>query len=257
MNVFHALAIGVLEGLTEFLPVSSTAHMLLAERLLGLAGTEFLKSFTIIVQFGAILAVAGMYLRRFLTDWRTNLRIAAAFIPTGVIGFALYGLVKAFLFEEVWLTLAALFLGGIVLILFERREPGRGRRTELEDISYPQALWIGLAQALAVVPGVSRSAATIVGGELARVSRRAVVEFSFLLAVPTMLAAAGYDLLKNAPHFAASEFHLLAVGFIAAFISAWVSVRWFLNYLKRHSLAAFGWYRIVLALVLATTFFLR
>lgn len=258
MNFFHAVVLGILEGFTEFLPISSTAHLLLAEKLFGLPETEFLKSFSIIVQFGAILAVVGMYLRRLLADWRTNMRVLAAFLPTAVVGFGLYKFIKGFLFEDVWLILAALFIGGVILILFERRLPQSGRRrTDLDGISYKQAFWTGIAQSLAVIPGVSRSAATIIGGEAAGVSRRAIVEFSFLLAVPTMLAAAGYDLLKSAPHFAPGDAGLLAAGFVAAWISAWAGVRWFLNYLQHHSLAAFGWYRIALAAVLATIFFLR
>ena len=257
MTFLEAILLGLLEGITEFLPISSTAHLLLATKLFGIAETEFVKTFVIVIQFGAILAVALMYLRRLLTDWKTNLRIIAAFIPTGIIGFVLYKIVKQFFFEAEWLILATLFLGGILLILFERRPKPASASDDLSTLPLRKAALIGVAQAIAVIPGVSRSAATILGGEMLGLSRKAIVEFSFLLAIPTMLAATGYDLLQSAPDFSSGDFHILAVGFIVSALAAWASVAWLLRYIQSHSFTAFGVYRIILSLVLTVLFFLR
>ena len=248
MNIVQAILLGALEGFTEFLPISSTAHLLLAERIFGIAETEFVKSFTIVIQLGAILAVALLYSRRLMRDRVTNKRIIAAFLPTAVIGFALYRMIKSYFFEETGLILLMLFLGGIVLVLFERwRKSADGAD---EPISYRQAVLIGCFQALAVIPGVSRAAATIIGGELIGVRRRTIVEFSFLLAIPTMLAASGYDLLKAGPSFSGNEWLVLAAGFLASAIFAWLSVRWLLRFIESHSWSGFGVYRMVLAAAL-------
>lgn len=257
MHPLQAIALGILEGITEFLPVSSTAHLLLAEKLLGIREAEFVKSFTIVIQLGAILAVALLYFRRLLRDWETNKRILAAFLPTGIIGFGLYTAVKNFFFEETGLILAMLLLGGIVLIVFERLRPKRERQgvTELGSLPYATAVLIGCCQALAVIPGVSRSAATIIGGELLGVSRKAIVEFSFLLAVPTMLAASGYDLLRSGSAFTPGDWDILALGFITSAVFAWLSVRWLLRFIESHSWTGFGWYRIALAAILGMMLF--
>lgn len=250
MNYFEAITLGILEGFTEFLPISSTAHLLLGQKLLGIAETDFTKSFTIVIQLGAILAVALLYVKRLVRDKETNKRIIIAFIPTAVIGFALYKLIKGVLFENHSLMLWMLLIGGLILIIFEKfRAPQKESITNLATLPYSKAFWIGCAQALAVVPGVSRAAATIIGGELLGVSRKAIVEFSFMLAIPTMAAASAYDLYKSAGSFADAEFGVLAVGFIVSSVFAYVAVRWLLRFIEKHSWNGFGIYRIVLAAV--------
>ncbi len=256
MTFVHALVLGMVEGFTEFLPISSTAHLIITSRLLGLPETEFLKSFTVAIQLGAILAVVVLYARRLLTDWEMSKRIIAAFIPTALVGLLLYQLIKGVLLESYHTVIVALFLGGVALIAFERlRRRASGEATDTEEdvryLSYPKTVLIGCAQALAVVPGVSRAAATIVGGMLLGVSRQAIVEFSFLLAVPTMAAATGYDLLKNAGAFTLQDVHLLIVGFITSFAFALIGIRYLLGYIRRSSFTGFGVYRIIAAIAFA------
>jgi undecaprenyl-diphosphatase len=253
MNVFHALVLGLVEGLTEFLPISSTAHLEIAALLLKLQSDDFLKTFEIVIQSGAILAVVVLYLKLLIRNMAIWKRIIAAFIPTAVIGFLLYKIIKSFLLGNTALLVWTIGIGGLVLILVEYFKPGNtGEDTEheLETLSYSKAFMIGLAQAVAVVPGVSRSAATIVAGRLIGVSRKAIVEFSFLLAIPTIAAATGLDLIQSAPVLTASHVGLLAVGFIASFISAILAIRAFLKLVKGRNLVIFGVYRIILALVL-------
>ncbi len=258
MTFLQTIILGALEGFTEFLPISSTAHLLLTSRIFGLVDSDFLKSFTIVIQFGAILAVVVLYAGRFLKDWETNKRIIAAFVPTAAIGFGLYKIIKGFLFENTALILAALLIGGVLLIVFEifyKKKPIRP--IPLSELPYWRAVLIGAAQALAIIPGVSRAAVTIVGGMLLGVERKAIVEFSFLLAVPTMAAASGYDLLKNASQFSLGQFHLLLIGFTASFFFAIVSVRFLLNYIKNNSFTNFGIYRILLVIVALILLFRR
>lgn len=249
MTVFHAIVLGIVEGLTEFLPVSSTGHLILVSDLLGLAQTGFVKSFEIAIQLGAILAVVALYWRRFLVEPETVKRIAAAFLPTALVGFALYPLVRRLLESEMTVVVS-LVLGGIVIILFERRYGRRDRASEadLSAMTYHQAVLIGLSQAVAVIPGVSRSGATIIGGLALGLSRTAVTEFSFLLAAPTMAAATGYDLLKNAGTFSAADLPALSAGFSVSFVVALVAVKSFLRFVKTHPFTAFGVYRIVAGL---------
>ncbi len=257
MNIIQALILGVVEGITEFLPISSTAHMEIVSRLMGLAETDFVKTFQIAIQFGAILAVIFIYFETLKKNFEIWKRILVAFVPTGVVGFVLYKLIKNQLLGNMRAVVLALGLGGIILILCEYilvdNKTGDSTR-ELEIMPYATAFWIGLAQALAVIPGVSRSAATIVAGRSLGVSKKAVVEFSFLLAVPTMLAASGYDLLKSAGSFSASYFGLIAVGFICAFFAALFSVRALLAFVKNHDFKIFGFYRILAALFTAFLF---
>jgi undecaprenyl-diphosphatase len=244
MTILQAVILGIIEGLTEFLPVSSTAHLVLSADLMKLTGSEFLKSFEIIIQLGAILSVVVLYWKRFL-NLEIIKKLVVAFIPTGVIGLTVYKAIKAML-GSVNVVLIALILGGVVLILFKRFHEDVADDPDMKEITYRRAFMIGLFQALAVVPGVSRSAATIIGGSLIGVSKRTIVEFSFLLAVPTMAAASGLELLKG--YSALSENVLaLAVGFVVSFITAIVAIKSFLAFVKSRSFAAFGWYRIVVA----------
>jgi len=251
MNLIQALILGIVEGITEFLPISSTAHLILLGRVLGITSTDFVKTFGVVIQLGAILAVVVIYWRTFLRRWAVNGRIILAFIPTGFLGFLLYPYIRNLLGNPL-VAIGALFFGGIILILFEYWHKESADAVEnLSAITYPQAFLIGLAQTVSMIPGVSRSAATILGGMVQRIKRETIVEFSFLLAVPTMLAATGYDLLKNFHSLAGSSGNgiLLLVGFLAAFLSALVAVSWLIRYIKNHKLTAFGIYRIVIALV--------
>lgn len=246
MTLLDSIILGIVEGLTEFLPISSTAHLVVVSNVLGIPESAFLASFIIAIQLGAIASVVILYWKTIVFDIETMKRVAVAFAPTALIGFVLYKVLKEYLIENLWLIAAALFLGGIVLVLFERFYRGG----EAKEMSYRDAFLIGCAQSLAIVPGVSRAGATVIGGLALGISREKIVEFSFLLAIPTMLAATGYDLVKSGSLFMHSEWELLAVGFCVAFASAYVCVRWLIRYVQTHSFAVFGWYRIVLAILL-------
>ena len=247
MSVLQALILGIIEGITEFLPVSSTAHLILAAHALRLPETEFVKSFEIIIQLGAILSVVFLYWRKFLNA-EVLKKVIVAFIPTGVLGATLYRAVKDDLLGNVSVVLWALVIGGIALIVFERsREAGKDE-LDFTEITYRRALLVGLFQAVAMVPGVSRSAATIIGGSLLGISRRTIVEFSFILAVPTMLAASVLD-LSQSYRAIGGNFGALAVGFVVSFVTAILAIKSFLAFIKKRSFAAFGWYRIVLAIL--------
>ena len=238
-------------GVTEFLPISSTGHLILASRLLGLAQTDFLKSFEIAIQLGAIASVVLLYWRRFLEP-NVLSKVLVAFVPTGLIGFALYRVIKTYLFDSDTVVLWALGLGGVVLIVFELLHRERdGAVDDVASISYSKALLIGIFQSLSIVPGVSRAGATIVGGLILGLTSTTIVQFSFMLAVPTMLAATGYDLLKNASSFAADQFGVLAVGFIASFVVALLSIKFLLAFVRTHTFIPFGVYRIVAAIAFA------
>jgi len=252
MNLLHAGILGIVEGVTEFLPISSTAHLVFASRLLGLEQTAFLGTFEIAIQLGAILAVSLVVARRFLVDPRLIPVTLAGFVPTMIAGAVAYPFVKGLLNGTPLIPILALGIGGVLLIVFERVQSGSLRiGTRLEAVSYRQAAFVGLAQCVAFVPGVSRAAATVVGGMWAGLDRRAAVELSFMLAIPTMAAATGLDLLKSGFSFSSSEWLLLGTGAATSFLTATVSVRWLLRYIQTHTFAGFGLYRIVAAFVLA------
>ena len=245
--MFESIILGVVEGITEFLPISSTGHLILASSLLGIQQSEFQKTFEIVIQLGAILAVVVLYWRAFLNP-EVLKRVLVAFVPTGLVGLALYPFIKGYLLGSEFIVLWALLLGGVALVLFEwwHREHPEAHE-DIATIPYRTAAYLGLFQAVAVIPGISRSAATILGGLWLGLKRTTIVEFSFLLAVPTMLAASGYDLLKNAGDFSSADFTTLTVGFVVSFLVAIASIRWLLSYVRRHSFASFGVYRIVVA----------
>lgn len=249
MDLLTAAILGIVEGVTEFLPISSTGHLILASHLMKLQQTEFLKSFEIAIQLGAILSVLVLYGRRFLTNLEVLKRVIAAFIPTAIIGLVLYKIIKKFLLSNSTVVLWSLLLGGIFLIVFELlyREK-KGAVDDMESISYPQAFVIGLFQSIAVIPGVSRAAATIIGGLILGLKRKTIVEFSFLLAVPTMGAAVALDLVKSAGAFTGSDFLFLAVGFFASFVVALIAIKSLLEFIKNNNFIPFGIYRIALAL---------
>lgn len=252
MTIIESIILGIIEGITEFLPVSSTGHLILAADLLAIADSPFLTSFEIIIQLGAIFAVVFLYWKE-LFKIENIKKLIVAFIPTGVVGLTVYKVIKEYLLGNEYVVVGALFLGGIVLIIFEllHKENAEAPEAEREiaDVTYKQALGIGLFQSLAVVPGVSRSAATIMGGLLLGLKRKTTVEFSFLLAVPTMCAATGLDLLKNAGNFSRDQVDVLTVGFIVSFVVALLSIKFLLVYIQKHNFIPFGVYRIVLALL--------
>jgi len=250
MSFIDAIVLGVIEGVTEFLPISSTGHLILASDLLHLPDTEFLKTFEIAIQLGAILAVVFLYWRLIFTKFEVVKRVLAAFLPTAILGLAFYGLVKRYLLGNEMVVLAALFLGGVFLIAFEKFYKERGDVTlEIQDLPYKKAVWIGLFQSLALVPGVSRAAATIVGGLILGMKRKTIVEFSFLLAIPTMAAATGWDMLKSFDSVQAEGLGLLAIGFGMAFVTAVFSVKFLIKFIETHNFTSFGVYRILIALV--------
>lgn len=250
MDFLQAIIFGVVQGISEFLPISSTGHLILTGQFLGLSQTEFLKSFEIAIQLGSILSVIVLYWRQLFTDWETIKRITVAFIPTGILGLIFYKIVKQYLLSSNAVVLWSLFLGGALLIIFELwHKEKEDVDEEVVRISYKQSFLIGIAQSVAMIPGVSRSAATILGGLALGIKRKTIVEFSFLLAVPTMLAATGLDLIKNANQFSLSQWNFLAVGFIISFIVALISIKFLLNFIKKHSFIPFGIYRMVVALI--------
>lgn len=246
LSLLQAALLGALEGVTEFLPISSTGHLILASALLGIAQTEFVKTFEIAIQLGAILAVVALYWRSFLNGELLG-KLFIAFVPTAVIGLIFYETVKATLIGNTLVVVYALFWGGIVFILFEW---WRGRKEDAAPeapLTYFQAFLVGIFQALAIIPGVSRSGATILGGMALGVARTSIVEFSFLLAVPTMLAATGLDMLESSAAFTKDQWSVLLMGFVTAFLIAIPSIRWLIAYVRDHSFVSFGVYRIVLA----------
>ena len=250
MSLLHAVIFGIVEGVTEFLPISSTGHLILAARVLGLAQTEFIKSFEIAIQLGAILAVFFLYWKRFLVDFEALKRVMVAFTPTSILGLVFYKLVKKTLLGNTKVVLWSLLIGGVLLIIFELlyREKEIAKE-DISDITLGQSFLIGVFQSVAIIPGVSRAAATIVGGLLLGLRRKTIVEFSFLLAVPTMLAATGFDLMKNAGLFSLNQFRFLFVGFIVAFIVAALSVKLLVYFIKNHNFILFGVYRIAVAFI--------
>lgn len=253
MNFLTTIILGIVEGITEFLPISSTGHLIITAKVLNLAQSDFIKSFEIAIQLGAILSVVVLYWRSLLIDHKILCKVFTAFLPTALLGFIFYKLVKNYLLGSEKVVLAALFTGGIILIFFElfHRENDRVDQ-QISDISYKQALIVGFCQALAIIPGVSRSLATILGGLALGLRRKIIVQFSFLLAIPTMLSATVYDLTKTANHFTLAQFYYLSLGFIVSFIVALVTIRFLLKFIEKHNFIIFGVYRIVIALLLLT-----
>ena len=232
------------------MPISSTGHLILAADILKIAQTSFVKDFEIIIQLGAILAIVVLYWNSLFKSIDVWKRIIVAFIPTGIIGLLLFKIVKNYLLGNLYVTLISLFVGGIILIILELIY--KEKEHHLEDISkmsFPKAFAIGLFQSIAVIPGVSRSAATIVGGLFLGTKRKAAAEFSFILAVPTMLAATGLDLVKTKFNYTPMEWFIMALGFFGAFIVALISVKLFLKYVQRNNFIIFGVYRIIASIL--------
>ena len=241
-DLINALILGIVEGLTEFLPVSSTGHLILASDLLG-ATDERWKVFNIVIQTGAMLAVVWEYRARFFrADFALYRNLVVAFIPAAVLGLAFSKYIKAYLFHAVPVALAFI-VGGCIILAVDRGERPH-RVTSTRDMTWLDALKVGIAQCFALIPGTSRSGATIIGGMLFGLSRRAATEFSFFLAVPTLIAAGGYDLLKNRALLSAHDAPIFGVGLAVAFVSAFVVIRWLIRYVATHDFRPFAWYRI-------------
>ncbi len=256
MSFIQVFILGIIEGLTEFLPVSSTGHMILASAAMGIGREEFVKTFEIAIQLGAILSVLTLYYRRFLVSAEIYLKLFAAFLPTGVVGFLAYKFIKQYLFNP-FVVSGTLIVGGVALILFDRWTEGRRARfASTEKISIGGAMLIGAIQCFSMIPGVSRAAAAIFGGLLAGFDRKQATEFSFLLAIPTMFAATGYDLYKTSAHFDGSQWTLLLAGGLVAFVFALIAVKAFIAFVPKYGFRYFGYYRIALgALFLGVTLF--
>ena len=254
IEFINALILGVVEGVTEFLPISSTGHLILAADLLG-ATDERWKVFNIVIQTGAMLAVLWEYRARFFRiDVALYRNLIVAFIPAAVLGLAFSKYIKAYLFHAVPVALAFI-IGGVIILVVERRRH-TARVESAQAMSWRDALKVGIAQCFALIPGTSRSGATIIGGMLFGLSRKAATEFSFFLAVPTLIAAGGYDLLKNRALLSAADAPIFAVGLVVAFVSAFVVIRWLIRYVATHDFKPFAWYRIAFGLlVLLTAYF--
>lgn len=249
MDFLHAIILGVVEGVTEFLPVSSTGHMILVSELLRIPDTEFLKTFEITIQLGAILAVVVLYWRKLLLDWEMMKHIVVALLPALGVGFLFYSLIRTLLGSGMTVVVA-LFIGGIIIILFELlRKEKEDTLEDLSVLSYKKAFFIGLFQAISVIPGVSRSGATILGGMFLGMKRKAIVEFSFLLAVPTMVAATTLDMIKNAALFEGGNTSFFLTGFFVSFLVAIVAIKFLLRFVETHTFILFGVYRMIVALL--------
>ncbi|OGG12934.1 undecaprenyl-diphosphatase [Candidatus Gottesmanbacteria bacterium RIFCSPHIGHO2_01_FULL_39_10] len=249
MSYLEVLILSLIEGLTEFLPISSTGHLILATKLLSLEPTEFVKSFEIIIQFGAILAVVFLYRNKLLASKILWQKLAISFVPTMIVGLVLYKIIKDIFLANPLVTVLSLIFGGVFLIIFEKiyKSP-KGQILSPEKLTVKQAVIIGIGQSLSVIPGVSRAASTIISGMIVGLDRRNAVEYSFFLAIPTMLAATGFDLIKTRFQFTVSEYSLLILGLILSFFSALAVIKFFVSFIKNHDLTYFGIYRIIVAL---------
>jgi undecaprenyl-diphosphatase len=245
LDYFSAFILGIVEGITEFLPISSTGHLILTSKLLSISQNEFTKSFEIVIQSGAILSIILIYLRKIISNPKMILYMIIGFIPSGVFGLLFYKFIKQYLFSTFVVSLM-LIIWGIIFILVEFLLKGRYYKLQIDAKT---ALLIGFFQCFALIPGTSRSGATIIGGMLLGLSRKDATEFSFLLSVPTIIIASAYDLIKEKSIIFNSDIHVLLVGFITSFIFAYISVKWLINFVSKHSLVVFGIYRIIIGII--------
>ncbi len=249
MDFLQAAILGVIEGITEFLPISSTGHLILASKFLAMPESDFLKSYQIAIQLGAIMAVVALFWKKLLNFniWK---KVIAAFIPTIILGIIFYSAMKAMMGSSM-IVIQALFWGGIAMILLEKKyKENSGHIDSIETMPYKKAAFLGVFQTLAMIPGISRSGATILGGLGMGLKREVIVEFSFFLAVPTMLGATMYDLYKTSAILSYEQFWLMFSGFLISFIVALAAIRFLIDFVKKNNFVAFGIYRIILALSL-------
>lgn len=246
MSLFETIIIAIVEGLTEFLPVSSTGHMIITQNLLGMESSDFVKAFTVNIQFGAILSVIVLYWKRFFQSMDFYWKLLIAFLPAAVIGFLAGDFIDSLL-ENIWVVAIMLILGGVFMLFVDK---WFNKADENQEMNWKRALKIGFFQCIAMIPGVSRSMATIVGGMSTKLSRKNAAEFSFFLAVPTMAAAAGYKLLQLIKDPASSSMltenlTTLLIGNVVAFIVAMAAIKFFISFLTKYGFKAFGYYRII------------
>jgi undecaprenyl-diphosphatase len=251
MNLIHAIILAIIEGLTEFLPVSSTGHMIIASSAIGIANNDFVKLFTVAIQLGAILSVVVLYFKRFFRSIDFYFKLIVAFIPAVVFGLLFSKKIDQLL-ESALTVGITLFIGGIILLFVDKWFNNPAVDNE-DEVNYLTALKIGLFQCIAMIPGTSRSAATIVGGMSQKLSRKAAAEFSFFLAVPTMFAATAKKLLdfyKEGHTITGDEIKLLVIGNVIAFVVALLAIRSFITFLQRKGFVLFGWYRIIVGAII-------
>jgi undecaprenyl-diphosphatase len=250
MDIFQAIVIGIIEGFTEFLPISSTGHMIVASKFMGIEESELIKAYEVIIQFAAILAVILIYRKKLdvgkIELWK---RVSIAFLPLLVVGYIFKDDIKVLFSINV---VAVMFIvGGVIFLVVEKfYDHDRLRVCEVEEVSYKQSLWIGFAQIFSLIPGTSRAGATIIGGLLVGLDRKSSSEFSFLLAIPVMTAVSGYDLYKHYHEFANIDYLPFVVGFIVAFVVAYITIKLFMAFLERFTFVAFGIYRIIFGVML-------
>lgn len=255
MSLIQAILIAIIEGLTEFLPVSSTGHMILATAAMNIHENTFVQTFEIAIQLGAILAIVILYSDRFLKGLTIYYKLFTAFVPTAIVGFLAYDFIKSNLFNPLVVAIS-LVIGGIVLILIDKRVIRKESKIKtLDHISYKSAFLIGLIQCFSMVPGTSRAAATIIGGVFNGLDKQQATEFSFLLAVPTMFAATSYDLTQADIEFNSTQLIQLLIGLIVAFFSALIAVKLFLKIIRNYGFKHFGYYRILLGLLFLLYFY--
>lgn len=250
MTLFDAVILAIVEGITEFLPISSTGHMIIAQHVLGLENSEFLKAFIVNIQFGAILSVVVLYWKRFFKTINFYYKLFVGFIPAAILGFLLGDYIDAML-ESVLTVAISLLAGGIVLLFIDR---WFGKNKAGKEVTYKNAFVVGLFQCIAMIPGVSRSAATIIGGMAQKLDRKTAAEFSFFLAVPTMFAASAYKMLKTYDVFTTKDIDLLLVGNGVAFIVAMLAIKGFIAFLNKYGFRAFGVYRIIVGAVIISLY---
>ncbi len=254
MTILDSILLGIIEGFTEFLPISSTGHLIVASEALGIDQTHVTKAYEVIIQFAAILAVILNYKEKFsikkIELWK---KLTLAFIPIGAVGFIFSHQIKAMF--DIKIVAIMFIVGGVIFLIVERFYTEKEHFIDdVEKVSYRQALWIGIAQIAALIPGTSRAGSTIIGAMLVGLNRKASAEFSFLLAFPVMCATTGYDLLKHYKDFSDANFIVLGVGFVVSFIVAYLTIKLFLKFLERFTFVAFGIYRIIFGLVLLIWF---
>lgn len=251
MSFWHAIILAIIEGLTEFLPISSTGHMIIASAFMGIGSSEFVKMFTVAIQFGAILSVLVLYWKKFLQSVDFYIKLIIAFIPAAVFGLLLNDYIDALL-DNPWVVAIMLILGGIVLLYVDKIFASNELAEEEQVLTRKKAFIVGMFQVIAMIPGVSRSAATIIGGLTQKLNRKNAAEFSFFLAVPTMLAATAYKMLKYqlAVGFSAGDAQILLLGNVVAFIVALIAIKGFIGFLTKYGFKFFGYYRIIVGIIL-------
>jgi undecaprenyl-diphosphatase len=256
MSIIEGIILAIVEGLTEFLPVSSTGHMIIASSLMGIADQSFTKTFTVAIQLGAIFSVVVLYWKRFFQTVDFYYKLFVAFLPAAIIGFLLNDYIDQLL-ERVEVVAIMLITGGIIFLFIDKLFK-KSEEAGSQEVSYPSALKIGFFQTIAMIPGVSRSAATIIGGLTQKLTKKTAAEFSFFLAVPTMAAATGYKLLKfykEGNGFDQNEISVLLIGNVVAFIVALFAIKSFITFLTKHGFKLFGYYRIIVGVIILALYF--